>query len=554
MIRYALLLGFLAFPILMLGQERDERSTLLPDIDPQDIEIRGDFRARFPGLSRQPILGFNPKPRVFQMDPDRMPYVESEEDIVASFSPEDLEQPYSPKVNRINYADQSRIFSRLGVGTYVSPEARIYGEIPTGEHSVVSGDFNLHSTKGHLADEFSSFRYLDGRADYILRKSTSRLQFGLNGRSDFNYAITDPQGNDMFRKNYKKIGAHSSYRHLNNAYNGWDLRTGYHYFQTDDHTGQDYSDEHYGRLSINRFWDGRRMEEVYSLELSGEGSIYNTFEEQNLSWYITRLNAFYKRELISSSFKAGLDAYHSHDEVADPVNLYIFPNVSFKYTGFRKGEVEASLKSFVENKGLEGVHLENRQLLIDPMIHNQQGLRAELTAQFDVFRGAQLFTDLKFDGYGNYAYYMLEDDGYSIHYDDDTDIFEATLGVNYDLIPQKITLTSDVILINSSTSENEPVPFLEKFRTSTSLYSNPISNLYLRAWTEYIGSRPVNFDDDNMESLDGYFLLGVQIDYKINNTFGAYIKGLNLLDQNYEVWRGYQERPAQIYGGITLHF
>jgi len=29
---------------------------------------------------------------------------------------------------------------------------------------------------------------------------------------------------------------------------------------------------------------------------------------------------------------------------------------------------------------------------------------------------------------------------------------------------------------------------------------------------------------------------------------------VNLLDQNYEVWRGYQERPLQVYGGITFKF
>ena len=49
---------------------QNTQNTLLPEINPQDIEIRSEFKANFPGLRRQPILGFNPTPRVFQIDPN----------------------------------------------------------------------------------------------------------------------------------------------------------------------------------------------------------------------------------------------------------------------------------------------------------------------------------------------------------------------------------------------------------------------------------------------------------------------------------------------------
>jgi len=47
---------------------------LLPDINPQDIEIRGVFKASFPGIRRQPYLGFNPKPRVYRIDPKSLAF------------------------------------------------------------------------------------------------------------------------------------------------------------------------------------------------------------------------------------------------------------------------------------------------------------------------------------------------------------------------------------------------------------------------------------------------------------------------------------------------
>ncbi len=58
----------IAFTIVMVlaanpiaaQQQQDTESSMLPEIDPQDIEIRSQFEARFPGLRRQPILGFDP--------------------------------------------------------------------------------------------------------------------------------------------------------------------------------------------------------------------------------------------------------------------------------------------------------------------------------------------------------------------------------------------------------------------------------------------------------------------------------------------------------------
>ncbi|MDV7397566.1 hypothetical protein RZS08_39565, partial [Arthrospira platensis SPKY1] len=57
----------------------------MPDINPRDIEIRGQYRASFPGIQRQPILGFNPKPRVYRIDPNRLPFMEAEEAAIVQF-------------------------------------------------------------------------------------------------------------------------------------------------------------------------------------------------------------------------------------------------------------------------------------------------------------------------------------------------------------------------------------------------------------------------------------------------------------------------------------
>ncbi len=51
--------------------------TVLPDLAPQEVEIRGELTISFPSLRRQALIGFNPPPRVPDIDVRRMPYVEA---------------------------------------------------------------------------------------------------------------------------------------------------------------------------------------------------------------------------------------------------------------------------------------------------------------------------------------------------------------------------------------------------------------------------------------------------------------------------------------------
>src|SRR6056297_3363852 len=89
-------------PLQAQDQQSDENS-MLPEIDPQDIEIRSQFKARFPGLRRQPILGFDPTPRVYQIDPNRQPFMETQEQVVANLPVSELSRPNPPAYNPMRY-------------------------------------------------------------------------------------------------------------------------------------------------------------------------------------------------------------------------------------------------------------------------------------------------------------------------------------------------------------------------------------------------------------------------------------------------------------------
>ena len=48
----------------------------LPNLAPQVVEITGDLSISFPSLSRQPLAGFNPPPRVPDIPASRIPYID----------------------------------------------------------------------------------------------------------------------------------------------------------------------------------------------------------------------------------------------------------------------------------------------------------------------------------------------------------------------------------------------------------------------------------------------------------------------------------------------
>jgi hypothetical protein len=106
-------------------QAQESEGSLLPDIDPQDIEIRSQYRARFPGLQRQPILGFRPGSRVYQVDPNRTPFLEEDEDIAAQLPVEELSRPEEPEYSFFPYAAPRTAYSRFGFGNYMSPELEL---------------------------------------------------------------------------------------------------------------------------------------------------------------------------------------------------------------------------------------------------------------------------------------------------------------------------------------------------------------------------------------------------------------------------------------------
>ena len=107
------------------GSETGGDSSLLPEINPQDIEIRSEYKAQFPGVRRQPILGFKPRARVFQLDPNRMPYMESVDEVIMNLPIGTLSRPNAPPFSAWTPPDPESLLLTASTSSAITPRVRL---------------------------------------------------------------------------------------------------------------------------------------------------------------------------------------------------------------------------------------------------------------------------------------------------------------------------------------------------------------------------------------------------------------------------------------------
>lgn len=88
--------AFLASLFLLAGTI-EARGQALPDLAPREVEIRGELTISFPSLRRQPLVGFNPPPRIPEIELRRMPYIETYKQSEATLPQNPLRNPSTPR-------------------------------------------------------------------------------------------------------------------------------------------------------------------------------------------------------------------------------------------------------------------------------------------------------------------------------------------------------------------------------------------------------------------------------------------------------------------------
>ncbi|MDX1671679.1 MAG: hypothetical protein R3211_05010, partial [Balneolaceae bacterium] len=329
-------------PALLAGQNNQQgnQQSLLPEIDPQDIEIRSEFKARFPGLRRQPILGFETTMQVYQIDPNRKPFMETREEIVANLPISDLTRPSAPEYQFPPFAPSIQAYGEAGVGSYLSPEARFWGNYDISSRSSVGATLDYHSSDGHLDTRVSSFRFLNLDAEFATDlNAQSKLTVGAGLQSDFN-RLFDPGLDPVFgvdlplgsEKRYDGYNVQASFRQFRNTVEGWSADARFRSYEVTMDAGDlsgEMMESTYGG-SIQKQWPGNNIQETFAARVKLRGGRYETDNLIEETWYTVSGGARYQRLFnYSTQLTAAFDLYAVSNLFED--KIHPAPSIEVKH-------------------------------------------------------------------------------------------------------------------------------------------------------------------------------------------------------------------------------
>ncbi|SMO51715.1 hypothetical protein SAMN06265219_103190 [Gracilimonas mengyeensis] len=563
----------LLLPVLVFAQDGQggNQGSLLPEINPQDIEIRSEFQASFPGLRRQPILGFNPKPRVYQVDPNRMPFMESREDAVADISITQLGRPEPPTRSLLSYPARTNGYLRAGFGSYITPMIEAYGYHAFNENRGLTGNLNVRSSEGHLSDDQGGFRYMDFNARYFEKINEKwRFSVDVKAQADQNFMFypenTAPGFNETPEKEYLGAYGKMTVQKINNAFSGMKYSLGGSIFDTEltaksasvplrALSGELNEKAYFAGFKI--YWPGNRQYETFDVSGGIKGGTYDLSSAPNEDWMLLNADFTYERLFNFTTRvngKAGV-AYVS-DAFSDKV--YFSPEVEITHYLAQGLQLQGRAYATPEVQSVQDYHEFNRFLNTNTQLRHTYTLGAEAEAQFQLIEGNRIFGGVRYQHAQNFAYYQRDsilsgirfNTFYDVNYGD-ANIFELYAGASHQLVPNKFWADAKVYARSPKLSSGGNIPYEERLGLEAGVSFRPVKELTINSWAEYIGKRRAPAENGD---LDAFFLLSAGAEYQINDTFGVFGKMLNILDNEYAVWSGYPERPLQIFGGLTVKF
>lgn len=548
-------------------QQGEGAASLLPEIDPQDIEIRSEYQARFPGLHRQPILGFNPKEQTFQVDPNRKPFIESPDERVADISIVNLTRPQAPAYHLYQYPENHQAIGYFGVGSFLSPEARVYASQPLSNNTLLYGRLRHFSSKGHL-DRKSSFRNFNGEVGLAsMIDQHNQFDINLGGHSDFNYLfnLTPEIDTTIIKTNPRKdySGGHvgGTFTHIKNSVEGWKAGLNYRNFKLDMNAGQlsglNTEDEVDGSFAYT--WAGTHIHETYKILAGGKYGSYKLPVSGVDYWNTLRAGLRYRRLF---NYKTCLtlegQGYFTKDRKYDN-RFYFVPKLALEYWFSDRLKFTARLDGNVHTQSLYEQNMENEFLTVnrDGIVHTYD-LKGTAEATFQLFKGNKITGGISYKSAQNYLYYRRSNlvdangNGHLTYYDayyGDAKIARVYASFTQDLIPEKFWINGEVYYQQHKLDTMDDIPFMENTGVHGGFSLKPFNKLIVNGWANYTGKR---FDPDHQQKLKAFLLIGGRADFQLNEQIGFYAKVVNLLNQHYQVWDGYRERPMQIYGGVIL--
>ena len=549
----SLFIAVAVFP-LQAQDRKDKDDSMLPEIDPQDIEIRSQFKARFPGLRRQPILGFEPASRIYKVDPNRLPYMENRDDAVANLPISQMSRPTPPGFASMQYSPDINAFARAGLGSYTSPEINFWGVTRPNNKSYIGGDLDFSSSNGHFENQQSSFRFLNANGEFATKlDEQTRLTLDLGLQNSFNHMYSldsSLEVPDSPRKEYGGFNLGGEVERLKNGAAGWKLQAGARFYQVELMAGPlaGKTEEGIYDGSFSKVWALGNPNETITAKFGGRFGDYSNSTNAD-QWATGRAGVGYQR-LFNYETHITVDASMYYGSNAFEEKAYFGPTVKVEQPIFEGAVLTAKVGAKPYVKSAEELHGTNRFLDVQNSYLHTYRKYGSASLKLNYSEVGSLTGGFQYEDMDNRPIFVRETGGdsyYNLSYRDATNI-KLFAGATHQFVPEKFWLHGQAYAQNPSLKDDGRVPFTEKLGFNAGFGLRLVKWATIEGWADYVGER----ETANGEALQDYILLGGQLDLEISDNIGVYAKAVNLLDQQYQKWDGYIERPLQIYGGVTV--
>ncbi|MFV1981194.1 MAG: TonB-dependent receptor, partial [Rhodothermia bacterium] len=552
--------------------------TLLPDLAPREVEILGDLEIAFPSLRRQPLTGFNPPPRIFQVPRGRRPYAGEYKQESASLPGSSLIRPATPPATiSVGQNPQQGEFI-VGVGSYLSREIRGVAAFDLSKAVRANIDL-LHDgydtfkpfSDSANADVEAPFRNFDGTAGIEYNLGASTLGIDLSGFSrKYNMYGLQPDTSTSNRPDRDGQGFE-----LAGIYEGGSTTALP--FVIEASLGSD-------RYKTTTAGDLVEIESKESLfDVAGETRVKISSRDVRLDGAIGRrslddgidpstnvmgydlggdlvLNIGAKSTLRLGAQVQGYSSSKGHvGDSLESSKLYIAPRIEYRNPIAPGLEIYAANTPVARHTSQRGIYQ------INPFVGDGPLVLPELSA-INLEAGIVYYTGpLRLSARGGYAMY----ENY-LFFDPDSSRLGAFSGIIYDAqygnvdtylfggdvslaFPGSFSLGVTADWKGATLDTDQEVPYFPNFESGIrATYTFAEDRAIVQADGKYIGTRFT--DRGGTNELSGYLDLSALASYYVTPRIGIYVRAKSITGERFERWVGYPAANWIVMGGVRLRW
>lgn len=579
-------IGFLGLIIIFLSPTVElysqnnkpvDTQSLLPDINPQDIEIRGVFKASFPGIRRQPILGFNPKPRVYRIDPNRLPFMEDDRTAAVQLPVQPLtqsvRQPSLPaKVRTINNG-----YAKIGAANYTTAftEAAFRRKLSKKTELDVFGYYL--NTNGHLQDPVKSdFDQRDVQISLGHSISTARkLRFVANYNGGYNYQPVSTLFAYQSKKTVANYAVGINHQAIFNPVSHSNLALNYQQFDMNFANQGLQSDvlEHALNFSFTLTKAAKKPEETLGLKVNADMATYDgTFSNDalNHNWMNVSAQLSRKKRLNDQStllIEAG--AVYFQDYLTDNGVLPVL-GLSVKRALSDGFSLAFRTKFDVQNTYIRELQNSNPFIGYELNLPNTKHFTTGLELRLQPASATQITADFNYNIYRDFSFFSSNSNltsqlnAFENTVVDEAQIPELSLQVKQYAFGQKMAVTAWYLIRQPELGDvgNANTSRIPANIAQTEAWAE-LSYQWLKkiqVWTrlQQTGERYSRIVQTEAEKdlyrLEAYTLLHFGANYQFAEKMQAGIQLLNILDKQYQHWEGFTERGLELRFEVRMNF